>query len=120
MEGRMLALRSRWLVALTLMVMLGATAVLAIDAPTRAPAAVAQQIFLPDNFSGKDAWWPDEATGADTFPLTRAYDTTAATLEAGESAPCAAIGRTVWFSWHGDRPGTLNIDTNGSDFATVL
>ena len=116
----MRAMRSRMVLVLVLAAIAGVAALLSIDAPARAPSAQAQQFGYPDNFSSKDAWWPDEVTGTDTFPLTRAYNTADATLEPGESAPCAAIGHTLWFSWHADRPGTLDLDTNGSGFATVL
>lgn len=66
----------------------------------------------------------DQRTGVyvDAYqPQTRwAVDTTLATLQAGEQRPCGNIGATVWFEMYSDFDQTIEIDTFGSDFDTVL
>jgi len=65
-----------------------------------------------DNFAGA----APVATGSTTN-----QNTGTATLETGEPDPCAtSIGATVWFRWIPATSGTAVIDTDGSDYDTVL
>lgn len=43
-----------------------------------------------------------------------------ATLEPGEPAPIGGVGATVWWTWTSSSSGTVNVDTRGSGFDTVL
>jgi hypothetical protein len=52
------------------------------------------------------------------LPVTQS--TAGATLEAGETAPCAEVGSTVWFYFVPSTGGTFEVDASGSDFATVV
>ncbi|MBI2723618.1 MAG: PPC domain-containing protein [Chloroflexi bacterium] len=54
------------------------------------------------------------------MPWDYAQNTGGATLEAGESAPCAKIGATVWFIASAPAGATLYVTTAGSSFDTVL
>jgi len=90
------------------------------DVGVNAPTATAQQGAHHDNYANREQWYEDDFTGTPLFPLHRSVVTNDATLEAGETAACAPIGATVWYAWWADRPGTLEIDTGGSDFATVV
>jgi hypothetical protein len=51
-------------------------------------------------------------------PVTQS--TAGATLQAGETAPCADIGASVWFEFRPPARGTYVIDAVGSDFDVVL
>ena len=86
------------------------------------PAPVrAQEYLYYDNFGNARYIEPDWSTGeTDALPYDVALATAGATLEEGETAPCAPIGATVWFKWYADREGTLEISTAGSSFNTVL
>lgn len=50
----------------------------------------------------------------------REQSTVNATLEAGESNPCADIGATVWFLFVAPATTAVEIDTAGSDFDTAV
>ncbi len=88
------------------------------DAPT--PRAVAASPPPNDNFQDSVRWYVQYPLGVDVFPIDVSQTTVGATLEAGESAPCAPIGATEWFAYDGDRTGTVTLDTVGSNFDTVL
>jgi len=84
-------------------------------------APAAQQPFTNDNFAAPGlVLGPPSPPGASILPWDGAQTTVGATLEPGESAPCAPIGATVWFYYQPDHPGTLEVSTAGSDFDTVL
>lgn len=54
-------------------------------------------------------------------PHSAAQDTSDATLEAGEPAPCgSSMGATVWYHYTPTAPGTATVATAGSGFDTVL
>lgn len=63
-----------------------------------------------------------EAIGG--VPFATSQSTVEATTEAGEFDPCGTtVGATVWFTWTAPStgaPDTLQADTHGSDFDTVL
>jgi hypothetical protein len=49
------------------------------------------------------------------------WNTTSATLEAGEMAPCGlAHSNSVWFVYMPDQTRSVKVDTHGSDYDTVL
>jgi hypothetical protein len=92
-----------------------------VSASTPGPVGPPSQAgVLFDDFNNRDYWWGDCCGGPDLFPLDRTYVTSGATLEQGESAPCAPIGATIWIEYTADRSGTLHLDANGSDFDAVL
>lgn len=81
----------------------------------------AQEYLYYDTFGNARYIEPDWAAGSqDALPYDVTLATAGATLEEGETAPCAPIGATVWFKWYADREGTLEISTAGSSFNTVL
>jgi hypothetical protein len=87
-------------------------------APWRAPAAHAADPPGNDNFNrGTDI---RQTEFGDALPYDASQSTAGATLEDGESAPCAATGATVWYAYRPEQPGTITITTAGSDFDTVL
>ena len=88
------------------------------DAPAR--RALAASAPENDRFEGRTHWYPAFPSGTDVFPLDATQSTDGATLESGETAPCAPIGATVWFEYTADRDGTVTLDTTGSSFDTVL
>jgi hypothetical protein len=75
---------------------------------------------MNDNWEGRLYWETNWETGEDTFPLTINTTNFDASLQAGETAPCASTGATIWYEWWPDRTGTLTIDTAGSAIDTVL
>jgi hypothetical protein len=54
------------------------------------------------------------------IPYTNSQSTAEATTQAGEPAPCASIGSTVWYSFTPTRSGPVGIDTIGSSYDTAL
>jgi len=79
-------------------------------------AAAAQELRFADDFANRDQWYADEYSGADLFPLLRIYVTAGATVEAGESAPCAQPAATNWIEYRADRSGTLHLTADGDTF----
>lgn len=76
---------------------------------------------------GNDNWlqrWPltppMSPPGAASLPYDGAQSTAGATLEPGEGAPCASVHGSVWYELYADTNGTVEIDTAGSDYDTVL
>ena len=56
-----------------------------------------------------------------TTPVIAHATTADATMEAGEPAPCGALGATVWFNWTSPAAAaTVTFDTFGSNYDTVL
>ncbi|HEX5479101.1 MAG TPA: hypothetical protein VFY79_05220 [Dehalococcoidia bacterium] len=89
------------------------------DAPLRAFATAPAP--ANDNFSARTRIEPPfSPPGADSLPADQTQPTDGATLEAGETAPCAPVGATVWFEFTADRTTTIALDTTGSSFDTVL
>ncbi len=80
------------------------------SAPSDAPAA---GNAIPNN---------DAASPTDLLhlPFTTITDTSAATLEIGETQPCGDIGATLWYLYRPSFPRHVIIDTEGSGFDTVL
>jgi hypothetical protein len=66
---------------------------------------------LNDNFA---------AASSLSVPGTASDNTTGATREVGELAPCGSIGSTVWYRVVPDRSGILTANTANSAFDTVL
>ena len=63
------------------------------------------------------------ATAVTALPFSvTAFDTRAATFQAGEPVPSCTdgVGRTVWYRYAPAADATLSVDTTGSDFDTVL
>jgi hypothetical protein len=92
--------------------------------PAGAPVAAAPAAQQPnfDMFANRDFWYADQYSNqaSDIFPLHRTYSTGGATLEPGESAPCAPIASSIWVAYSADRAGRLDITIDGSGFdATV-
>lgn len=88
----------------------------------RALAAPAADLpFTNDNFSAPGFVMPPPSPpDASILPWDGSQTTVGATLEPGESAPCGAIGATVWYYYQPDHAGTLEISTAGSNFDTIL
>jgi len=107
------------ILSITLAIM-GAAAFAAFrdTAPWRAPAAHAADPPGNDNFNRGSDINPTEF--GDALPFDASQSTAGATLEDGESAPCAAVGATVWYAYRPEQPGTITLTTAGSDFDTVL
>ncbi len=103
----------RWL-PLAAAALFAVTVVSARDVGPR--AAVAQELRFADNFENRDYWYADYYTGSDLFPLQRGYLTTGATVEPGESAPCAQPAATNWIEYRADRSGTLHLAADGDTF----
>ena len=53
-------------------------------------------------------------------PYRHWIDTTGATVEPGEPAPCGNIGKTVWYRLDAGSGTEHTISTEGSDFATAI
>jgi hypothetical protein len=63
----------------------------------------------------------DSRTTIPSVPYTNSTDTTEATTQPGEDQPsCAPNGKTVWFQFTPGSAMTLQADTIGSDFDTVV
>jgi hypothetical protein len=60
------------------------------------------------------------ATAVGALPYTDTQDVAEATIEPLEPMACAPTTHTVWYSFTAPAQGTYIIDTNGSDFDTVL
>ncbi|TAK55222.1 MAG: hypothetical protein EPO22_14725 [Dehalococcoidia bacterium] len=71
-----------------------------------------------DNFDSPQMIAPENAVTSP--PMTSDEMTTGATLETGESAPCAPVGATVWYVYEPTHGQTVEISTSGSSFDTVL
>jgi hypothetical protein len=78
--------------------------------------AVALELHFADDFANRDQWYADYYGGTDLFPLQRTYVTTGATLEPGESAPCAQAAATNWIEYRADRSGALHLAADGDTF----
>jgi len=78
--------------------------------------AVAQELHFADDFANRDYWYADYYGGTDLFPLQRTYITAGATVEPGESAPCAQPAATSWIEYRADRTGTLHLAAYGDTF----
>lgn len=59
------------------------------------------------------------ATRVTALPFTDTLSTDAATGEPGEPQPCN-VGATVWYRYEATESGQLEVDTQGSDFDTVV
>jgi len=81
----------RWL-PLAAAALVAVTVVCARDVDPR--VAVAQELHFADDFNNRDYWYADYYARTDLFPLQRTYVTAGATLEPGESAPCAQPAAT--------------------------
>jgi len=68
----------------------------------------------PYNDSMESAKWWDAPIGYQLLTPTLG-----ATTEPGESLPCGAMGKTIWYRLDGP-PGDYRIATDGSDFATAI
>ncbi|HET6398846.1 MAG TPA: S8 family serine peptidase, partial [Candidatus Thermoplasmatota archaeon] len=53
-------------------------------------------------------------------PHTSTQDTTGATVESSEPAPCGLIAATVWYKFTPASSATVTVDTYGSNYDTVL
>lgn len=65
----------------------------------------------------------DDRANAETLDVSgpmQTQSTRYATLEAGEANPCAPIGATVWFTFTAPSSDSLELDTAGSSFDTVM
>ncbi|HEY7627719.1 MAG TPA: choice-of-anchor Q domain-containing protein, partial [Ilumatobacteraceae bacterium] len=79
-----------------------------------------------------DDWSDAPQIGAAALPFAGTANTSAATLQAGESQPCGAVGKSVWYAFWppfgmagGGDAGirtrwSLDMTTAGSDYDTVL
>ena len=117
------AISMRWTVAILVTVAAGILA-LAGDGRSGGPgsSALALQQTNFDQFEHRDFWYADRYSNnaIDLFPLDRTYSTAGATLEQGESAPCAPITSSIWIAYSADRAGRLDVAVAGSGFdATV-
>jgi hypothetical protein len=81
--------------------------------PQRALAAPAAEQVANDNFDAPNFHVYGE------LPFESHQQTAGATLEAGETAPCGAIGATVWYAFTPQTQGTVEITTAGSSFDTI-
>lgn len=89
----------------------GATGTLKIHADCNPLCRPINDDLVSPGYFGVDAYTP---------AISRIIRTTAASLEPGEERPCGDIGATVWWTFYADREDTLEIDTFGSNFDTVL
>ncbi len=91
------------------------------DAPRAVAAPPAQQAAF-DLFANRDFWYADQYSNnaADLFPLDRTYSTFGATLEQGESAPCAPIASSIWIAYSADRAGRVDVSVEGSGFDAII
>lgn len=55
-----------------------------------------------------------------SLPSGTTADTTGATMESGEPAPCGTLGATVWYTLGVGSATTVTVDTFGSDYDTVV
>ncbi len=68
-----------------------------------------------DNFASAEV-----ITAGAGAPWADTRTTAGATLQPGETAPCGAIGATVWYAFTPGGPNTFDVSTAGSDFDAVL
>jgi hypothetical protein len=54
------------------------------------------------------------------LPFSDSRGTTGATMQAGEPSPCGLKGSTVWYRYTAVADGWLTVNTQGSDFDTVV
>jgi hypothetical protein len=92
------------------------------DGDKRALASPAAQQPSHDMFANRDFWYADQYSNnaADLFPLDRTYSTAGATLEEGESAPCAPIGSSIWLAYSADRAGRVDLTVEGNGFDAIV
>lgn len=83
--------------------------------PNPRPAMGTHEIPPPGNDNFADAI---ELTAP--LPASDSQDATHASLETGESAPCAAITDTIWYAYTPSSDVILTAHTAGSQFDTVL
>ncbi len=62
----------------------------------------------------------NDARGVYSLPFTAELPTDGATSEPGETQPCGAIGKAVWFRYRAPGNFAVTVNTAGSDFDTVL
>jgi len=90
---------------------------IAVDGYSAASGQIILEVVPPprppnDNFSERTL-----LTGSTLSVSGNNFD---ATVEAGESAPVADAGKSVWWTWTAPVDGTTTITTLGSDFDTTL
>jgi hypothetical protein len=123
MFGRLFPRRAAAFAAVSgILILLTAAGGLAAWRDGRAPSAYAQASRPPndDFLYASELQAPFSPPASDALPVSLSQITAGATLEPGETAPCAPIGASVWFQFRADRAETIVVDTAGSDFDTVL
>ncbi|HET9476517.1 MAG TPA: hypothetical protein VFP63_03420 [Dehalococcoidia bacterium] len=86
--------------------------------PTPTPAPTPPPTPTPAPAPPNDAFAGSVLIAA--LPFNDSMATDSATSEPGEPSPCASIGATVWYSFSAAEAMTLDVDTFGSSYDTVL